>query len=165
MTFSAWFSARWLVVLAVASSTIHPALAQIPTTGTLAVEVIGLRNTDGQVCVSLFNDDSGFPNDDSAAIAQQCVELVSLNAPIGSAEGASSTISITFKDLRASTYAVSVLHDEDEDQQIGQGAFGVPTEGFGFSRNPIIRTGAPEFSETAIFVLGDTATQIDLIYF
>ncbi|MEL6488347.1 MAG: DUF2141 domain-containing protein [Cyanobacteria bacterium J06621_3] len=74
-------------------------------------------------------------------------------------------IVMTFPNLVSGTYAVAVLHDENSDQQMNEGTFGIPTEGFGFSRNPVVTTGAPEFSEVAIFVLGDTTTEIELVYF
>lgn len=76
------------------------------------------------------------------------------------------TISVTFESLPLGTYAVSVFHDENEDGQINQGGFGIPLEGFGFSQNPSITTRAPEFSETAIIVVGaETKTEIELIYY
>ena len=81
------------------------------------------------------------------------------------AEETEADVVVTFSNLVSGTYAVSVLHDENGDQQINQGSFGIPTEGFGFSRNPAIRTGAPDFADAAVFVLGETTTQIELIYF
>lgn len=76
------------------------------------------------------------------------------------------SVSVTFESLPLGTYAVSVFHDENEDGEINQGGFGIPLEGFGFSKNPPITTRAPEFSETAVIVVGaDTTTEIELIYY
>ena len=128
-----------------------PALAQIPTSGSLRVDISGLKNSDAQVCLSLFDGSAGFPDDSEAVVATQCVDA--------------STPTATFEALSMGTYAVTVFHDENGDGQINRGTFGIPTEGFGFSRNPAIGTSAPKFYETAVFVFGDTTTQIDMIYF
>lgn len=128
-----------------------PALAQIPTSGSLRVDISGLKNSDAQVCLSLFDGSAGFPDDSEAVVATQCVDA--------------STPTAAFEALSMGTYAVTVFHDENGDGQINRGTFGIPTEGFGFSRNPAIGTSAPKFYETAVFVFGDTTTQIDMIYF
>ncbi|NJM99466.1 MAG: DUF2141 domain-containing protein [Phormidesmis sp. RL_2_1] len=71
-----------------------------------------------------------------------------------------------FEGLEPGTYAVSVLHDENGDNQLDTGMFGIPAEGFGFSGNPAIQMRAPEFSEAAVVVFGNkTTTEIDLIYY
>ncbi len=141
-----------LTLIAIAPFCKAPANAQLPTSNSLTVQVSGLKSTDGQVCVSLYDDSEGFPNEPEAVIAKQCVET-------------SSAASFTFLELSSGTYAVSVLHDEDRDERLAQGTFGIPMEGFGFSRNPVIRMSAPEFYETAVFVVGSTTTEIEMIYF
>ncbi len=125
--------------------------AQIPTSGSLSVEVSGLKDSEGQVCLSLFDSGAGFPDNGDAVVATQCIDA--------------SSPTFTFESLSMGTYAVTVFHDENGDEQINRATFGIPTEGFGFSRNPAIETSAPEFYETAIFVFGATTTQIDMIYF
>ena len=93
----------------------------------------------------------------------QSVETQGAETQGAEAEG---SLSVTFESLPLGTYAVSVFHDENEDGQINQGGFGIPLEGFGFSQNPAITTRAPEFSETAIIVVGaETKTEIELIYY
>ena len=46
---------------------------------------------------------------------------------------------------RAGDYAVAVIHDENSNDKLDTFA-GIPREGFGFSRNPPIRFGAPRFA-------------------
>jgi len=166
--------------LAIALSSSLSAKAQLPTSGSLTVNVNGLENTEGQVCFSLYESSVGFPNDPEAVIAKQCIsanpeatntEAADLGIEQSQAEEqpngmmTDSSLSATFSELSMGTYAVSVLHDENEDEQINQGTFGIPTEGFGFSRNPVVQTSAPEFYETAVFVFGTTTTEIDMVYF
>lgn len=40
----------------------------------LTVAIDGLRNRKGQICLSLFSDDQGFPNKSDRALQVQCVK-------------------------------------------------------------------------------------------
>jgi len=146
---------------------VGPAVAQPATNASLTVNVTKLSKAGGQVCFSLFEGSQGFPNDEDAVVAQQCVPTVSEEADIEVSDPTAeiADLTVTFDDLLLGTYAVAVLHDENRDQQINQGSFGIPTEGFGFSGNPMVQTGAPEFAEAAVFVVGNTTTDIEMVYF
>ena len=151
---------RWIAfAIATGISAIAPtANAQTTRTATLSVEVTGLKNDQGQVCVSVVNNSEDFPNDTEAVVAKECV--------LAAEADTQSAITVLFTDLEPSTYAVSVFHDENEDNQLNTATFGIPTEGFGFSQNPTVRTRAPRFQETAIFVLGrEVESEIEMIYF
>ncbi|NJM99465.1 MAG: hypothetical protein HC800_22065 [Phormidesmis sp. RL_2_1] len=50
----------------------RPAVAQLPTTSDLTVEVTGLKNTDGQVCINVFAGSAGFLTEEGT-LMQQCV--------------------------------------------------------------------------------------------
>ncbi|MGB7249313.1 MAG: DUF2141 domain-containing protein [Phormidesmis sp.] len=142
-----------------AALSIRPAQAQLATSSNLTVEVTGIKNSDGQICLSLFASRNGFPSDKEAIIANQCTAAVE-TTPTEAA------VAVTFADLEPGTYAISVIHDENEDDRLNIGSFGVPTEGFGFSRNPAITTRPPEFSESAVIVFGrNTTTPVELIYY
>jgi uncharacterized protein (DUF2141 family) len=54
--------------------------------------------------------------------------------------------SIRFDGLPSGTYAIALIHDENSNNKLDT-SFGLPKEGFGFSRNPVIRFGPPKFSE------------------
>jgi uncharacterized protein (DUF2141 family) len=176
--------ALWLPLFIVSASLASPAAqAQIPTSGSLTAEVSELKNTTGQICFSLFDSGVGFPNNPESIVATQCVsamaqpsegttqpseETAATAEPATTESAAESPTAarVTFEDLALGTYAVSVWHDENEDNQLNTGSFGIPTEGFGFSQNPVIQTSAPDFSEAAVVVVSpDSATQIDLIYY
>jgi uncharacterized protein (DUF2141 family) len=63
--------------------------------------------------------------------------------------------------LKAGSYALVVMHDENNDKAFNRNDLGMPLEGFGFSQNPEISDRAPKFSETAFFVAG-SATDIKI---
>jgi uncharacterized protein (DUF2141 family) len=121
--------------------------------GTLTIDVAGLRYVKGQICVSVFNSSQGFPTQGVNAVRKQCVKTTDRQ------------MTIQFEGLSSGTYAVAVLHDENNDNQANRNALGIPTEGFGFSQNPRIFTGPPRFSDAAVLVAGrNTEVPIQLQY-
>jgi uncharacterized protein (DUF2141 family) len=139
-------------------SWISPAIAQ-SLTGRLTLEIMGLENTDGNVCIKLFSGSEGFPNQDDSAVLKECV-------PIEDAEDTEDIeMTVTFDDLPYGSYGVALYHDENGDEIFNRGAFGIPTEGYGFS-NDAPATGAPARYEDAIFLLAgqNTTLQINVRY-
>lgn len=72
---------------------------------------------------------------------------------------------VTFRNLNAGRYAIAVIHDANADGKLNRGFLGIPIEGFGFSRNPRILTGPPNFGDAAISVSSVTTNiQIQMKY-
>ncbi|MEM8615123.1 MAG: DUF2141 domain-containing protein [Cyanobacteria bacterium P01_H01_bin.105] len=132
----------------------YPALAQSEP-GQLAVEISAVNATQGQVCLNLFNSSNGFPGDREAAVETLCIALAE-DVPLVA----------TFEDLTPGSYAVSVFHDANSDNEFNRNFVGMPTEGFGFSRNPRALTGPPEFGDAVVLVAGaETRIEVELSYF
>jgi uncharacterized protein (DUF2141 family) len=137
-------------------------LAMVPLTlaqpvtaasGNLSIEISGLRNRQGQICLSLFNSSRGFPTEGSNAIQSQCVTIED------------STVQVNFGGIKSGSYAVAVLHDENADGTANRNRLGIPTEGFGFSRNPGLRAGPPKYGDAAFLAAGaQTAIQVQMRY-
>jgi uncharacterized protein (DUF2141 family) len=131
-----------------------PSQAQIKVNGDLSIAIEGLRNQRGQICLNLFDKSQGFPVESKQAIKAQCVRL----------NGEPPTV--TFRNLKTGSYAVSVIHDANNDGTLNRNGLGIPLEGFGFSRNPRIVSGPPKFSDSAVIVVGaSTNIQIRMLYF
>lgn len=125
----------------------------LASTGNLTIEIDGLKNQSGQVCLSLFSKSEGFPIESEKAVKTKCVEITA------------TPLQITFDNLEYGNYAIAVLHDANKDNKINTNFLGIPSEGFGFSKNPPLRMGAPEFNETAFpFIGGSANIQIKLNY-
>jgi uncharacterized protein (DUF2141 family) len=110
----------------------------------LAITVNGMKNQKGQVCFSVFSTRQGFPSDTKRALKSQCVKV------------GDTAVNFNLSNLKAGNYAVAVFHDANGDGNLNTNFLGIPTEGFGFSNNPKIRTGAPNFVESAVFVAGSS---------
>ncbi len=122
--------------------------------GNLNIRVDGLKNQKGKICLSIFSSSQGFPSNSKRALKAQCLKVTQTPQ------------TVTFPNLKAGNYAVAIFHDANGDNNLNSNALGIPTEGFGFSQNPRIRTGAPKFGDSAVLVAGSsTDIQIQLQYF
>lgn len=140
-----------LLVLLGNTLAIHRANAGVVSD--LTIEINGLSNRKGQVCVNVFGSSRGFPGNSTNAVRKECVHI------------ATAPLVIKFANLPAGNYAVAVIHDENSDGTLNRNFLGIPIEGFGFSRNPTIRTGPPQYNDSAVFVAGtNTEVQIQLNY-
>lgn len=143
----------FLAVLVTFISTVagSPMLYGQDATGTVIIEVEGLRNSKGSVLSALFDNPTTFPNS-SAATTTATID--------------STRARLVYEGLTLGAYVISVLHDENGDEQMQRNSLGMPTEGFGFSNNPTISFGPPTFASTKVDVPADTLTlQIRMIYF
>lgn len=71
-------------------------------TSTLTIQVTGLKNDNGQVCIRLWNKKDGFPTDDRKALRTMEVPIVN------------GTASAEFNRIPFGKYAVSTWHDESK---------------------------------------------------
>lgn len=131
-----------------------PFSAKASANSNLNVEIDGFKNRKGQVCVSIFASSQGFPNNRDRVLQRQCTKITE------------NAVKVTFSNLKAGNYAVAAIHDENNDLKLNRNDIGMPTEGFGFSRNPEVRTSAPKFNDAAFLIAGpNTNIQIQLKYF
>lgn len=123
--------------------------ARISETGTIVVEIVGLRSNIGDVEITLFNQKTGFPTDSLKAFRQirlkieknRCLESIS-NLPYG-------------------TYAIAGYHDENSDGRLNFNFFHIPKEGVCASNNARGHFGPPSF-EDAKFSLKSSSLTIKM---
>jgi uncharacterized protein (DUF2141 family) len=128
-----------------------PLLISAAAPGDVALSVAGQRSTRGLLQVCLTRDPAHFPAcvNDEAAIKRTVL---------------ASQTQLTFQDLPSGVYAISLFHDENRNGRLDT-ILGIPREGFGFSRNPPIRFGAPRFSAARFSVAsGESAERVRLKY-
>lgn len=115
----------------------------------LQVSISGASSDAGSIRILVFSKPSGFPDQ-----VKQAVRSISLPPKSGKA-------SFKLTDLPAGTYAIGIIHDQDNNGKLSTNAVGYPTEKFGFSNNPKVYFGPPAF-EKAAFVLGKTAVSLEI---
>ncbi len=94
-------------------------------------------NSDrGFVVCALFANATGFPSDG----ATRSIAHLRLRP-------ARHRVTCSFAGLAPGTYAISVFHDEDSDGELDTGLFGIPTEGWGTSRNAHGTMGPPHWAD------------------
>jgi uncharacterized protein (DUF2141 family) len=75
-------------------------------------------------------------------------------------------VTVVFENLQPGDYAISVIHDENENGELDSNALGIPKEGFGFGNNASGSFGPPAFEKAKITIGDDDIKQdIKLKYF
>ena len=115
--------------------------AQIATAATLPVqalevEVQGLRNSKGVIHACLSRDPRHFPD------CKRDANAIKLTVP-------ATVRRLRLTGYAAGRHALTLFHDENRNQRLDT-VLGIPREGFGFSRNPVVRFGAPKFKQVDI---------------
>jgi uncharacterized protein (DUF2141 family) len=103
----------------------------------LTVRVENLRNSEGDVLISVYDNKEKFPKDAKHAVGKARVAIV---------DGSAVT---TFRNLKHGAYAVAILHDENRNLKMDFNAVGMPREGYGFSNNVRGKFGPPPFEKAA----------------
>jgi uncharacterized protein (DUF2141 family) len=119
-------------------------LAAVASAGELTVTITDIREAKGVLMVSLVNSDAAWKNEAKPVAAQK----------VAAAQG---EMKLQFKDLAPGSYAVQVMHDENENNQLDANFLGIPTEGYGFSNNPNVMRKA-HFDEARFDVGVDPAS-------
>ncbi len=102
--------------------------------GKLAVVVKNVKDTKGQVRVGLFKDDKTFLKEAWKG------EVV---------KAATGEVMVMFENIPVGTYAISIIHDENENGELDSNFFGIPKEGFGFSNDAMGTFGPPDFAKAS----------------
>jgi uncharacterized protein (DUF2141 family) len=112
----------------------------------LVVVVEKVRNADGDILVSVFENASGFPNDPEKALHTARVSAVT----------PSTTVEI--EGVAAGRVAVAVLHDENGNGSMETDWLGRPTEGWAVSNDARGRFGPPSYDDAIVELSGGRAT-------
>jgi uncharacterized protein (DUF2141 family) len=102
----------------------------------ILLEVEGFENLDGNLAIAIYNSSETF-NSETEFYREAAFTVDE------------SHMTIVIDSMDAGTYAISILHDEDESGDMEMGGFLnlIPQEGFGFSNNPVIGLSEPSFSD------------------
>jgi uncharacterized protein (DUF2141 family) len=113
----------------------------------VTVVVKNVESTNGIVSVTLFNS--------SANWLEEGIEQSATIENTGS-------VIITFENVADGTYAVSVIHDENENGDLDSGVFGIPTEPYGFSNDARGKFGPASFDDSKFEITADKEIEINI---
>ncbi len=111
----------------------------------LEVTVKNIKGNKGSIRIGLFNNQQDF------------LKKV-IDGKIVKPEG--TQVTVIFKDLPAGDYAVSVIHDENENGELDRSKIGVPKEGFAFGNNAFGKFAPPTFDAAKITLSEKPAIQV-----
>lgn len=119
----------------------------------LRITVDGVRNAKGTVTLMLYGDrDEDF--------LKKGGRLARIRVP-----AAKGRVEACLPVPKPGSYAISLYHDEDGDRKLTKNWFGLPVEGYGFSRNAAVTYRLPQLDEAVITALpGDNFLTITLRY-
>jgi uncharacterized protein (DUF2141 family) len=103
----------------------------------IAVQVENLKSDKGVCRAYLFNQSEYFPNKVEKAFASKVVKISGNKA------------SLNFEKVPAGTYAISVIHDENNNGKLDTNMLGIPTESYGASKNALPSMSMPTFKANA----------------
>lgn len=104
----------------------------------LQVAIDQLNSDNGKVYAQIFDGADHYKNNKSLQ-----------GTMIAAKKGANTLI---FKGLPAGEYVVRIYHDENDNQKMDRNAFGMPTEGYGFSNEAIGNMGPPTFEQMKVVI-------------
>jgi uncharacterized protein (DUF2141 family) len=142
--------------LGIAFSVIYPGYVKSSNqenNHSLIINISGIKNQNGMILLSLFNSEDGFPGEREKAfrIIEQEIKK--------------DEVVVVLKNLPSGTYAVSLIHDENNNKKLDTNFIGIPKEGYGASNNVKKAFRAPRFDEAAFKIEeGQKEIEIEMIY-
>lgn len=108
---------------------------QSDNSGKLSVTIENIKEAEGQLIIALFDSKETYLEED---FRSQTVEV----------KGKSQEV--VFDELPPGYYSVSIIYDKNKNGELDKNFFGLPREGFGFSRKSLGTFGPPSYDETKI---------------
>ena len=126
----------------------------VEDSATLTVAINGIQNQQGQVCLRIYDSESGFPLGNNSQFKSQCTKITG------------NSLEQKFTGLKKGTYAIAVIDDQNENNKLDRDFFGIPEEGFGISNNPkvSIKTGTPKFKTASFSLQKNQKIDIEMKY-
>jgi len=115
--------------------------------GTITVRIEALRNDNGTVYVSLFDNKKAFGDNKGAVVSVQ-------------ARPANRTAVVMLDNVAPGRYALSFIHDENDNKKLDTNWIGIPKEGFGYSKDAMGKFGPPKFDDALLDVPAGPVTVV-----
>src|SRR5688572_5806575 len=113
----------------------------------LEVTVKNIKEVKGTIRIALYNNEKDFLEN---FLQGKIVKVTGNEAKI------------IFENLKPGDYAISVFHDENENEKLDSGFMGIPNEPYGFSNDAMGTFGPPSFEKAKMNLTSDKASVITL---
>ena len=121
--------------------------------GKLIITITGCKNNKGDIKYIIFNKAEGFPSN-----TQKCFKR-------GSIQIKERRSLIVLDEIPFGQYAISILHDENNNEKMDFNLLGMPKEGYGVSNDANRTFGPPKYDEAKIVLNESSKTiLINLVY-
>lgn len=101
----------------------------------LILNVTNIESIKGSIGVAIYNKKENFPKNNKH-YKKYYYKVTK------------SKMTCRIKGLPKGDYAIAIYHDENSDKKCNLNFFGIPKEGYGFSRNFVPKISAPSFKQT-----------------
>jgi len=134
-----------LLIIVILSLSVLPwdRISYAQDAGEIEVFIAGLKNSNGEVFIDVYDDSDAFPTKPKLAVYKKRSNIK---------DGKAST---QFSGVKYGTYAIGVYHDENGNTELDTNFIGIPKEGTGVSNNVRAAFGPPSFKD-ASFTLNKT---------
>jgi uncharacterized protein (DUF2141 family) len=105
----------------------------------LEIKVTNIKSQKGLIRIGLFTKEKDFLKN---------TEIGKVVQPTGS------EITVVFENLEPGDYALSIVHDENENGKLDSNSLGIPKEGFAFGNNAVGSFGPPSFEKAKVKMEG-----------
>jgi uncharacterized protein (DUF2141 family) len=128
--------------------------SQEQKTGKIVIEIINIRSETGDVKISLHNQEDAFPGNHEKAVARIISDING------------TTATAVFENIPYGEYAISIIHDENNNSKLDVNLVGMPKEGYGASNDAPAQMGPPKYKD-AKFILDKSEINftIRMVYF
>ena len=116
-------------------------------TFTLTVNILGLNSSDGNLLIGIYNKKESFLK---KPIKSNIVKVKNKKALV------------LFRNLPKGIYAVSFVHDENDNKKMDTNFIGIPKEDYGCSNNAIGFMGPPKYKDAKFVLEEDKSIEINL---
>ena len=137
----------FILVLVFFSSPAHSEDVAIPT---LEVQVVGIKDMEGEIGVALWNSRLGYPTGLEHAYIPEWVQL----------QKGQNSVTVVFDTMPPGEYAVSVVHDTNGNRLVDRSRMGFPKEGVGFSNDQKVTLRAPRYKNSKFPLLAEEHKKI-----
>ena len=110
----------------------------------LKIKFTNMERAEGTMNIAVFRGAKGFPDNKKSVVYKKVVKVTAKD------------MEVTLDGIAYGNYAVVVLQDLNGNKEADMNAIGIPKEPFGFSNNPSLFKGKPDYDDVSFDIDSET---------